>query len=335
MALHELPEKDKDAITPIFKLRPWVSSNTLGSSIKRLTNAFGSRPAYLALSDREFVKTRRVVHDQLDALRDPSHGFRAWVKFLQQPECEHFIPTAQLSNPGQYDQQLESLYSLDRGLCIILEEEAFPFAKLIASRTAKATKMGAGVLFVVDFGKETSAFIEKASSVHAIISSILDEVPHANIALSASSFPDGFVDLDSQEIFERYLFEEIVSSYAGKLIYSDRGSGRAVRQLGGAGQPAPRIDFATGTRWYFFREKSGDRVAAYQRQAIRAMNSPNWESRLRLWGTQLIERTAIGDPDAITSPPRAVAARINIHLHQQLYYGDPNGLLNTDEEWTE
>jgi hypothetical protein len=56
----------------------------------------------------------------------------------------------------------------------------------------------------------------------------------------------------------------------------------------------------------------------------------------RVWGTQMIERTALGDPDAITSPVRATAARINIHLHRQLFYDDPGaGLYDTDEEWTD
>jgi hypothetical protein len=58
-----------------------------------------------------------------------------------------------------------------------------------------------------------------------------------------------------------------------------------------------------------------------------------WDARLRVWGTQMIERTALGDPDAILSPARATATRINLHLHRQLFFDDPDGLYETDEEW--
>jgi hypothetical protein len=60
-----------------------------------------------------------------------------------------------------------------------------------------------------------------------------------------------------------------------------------------------------------------------------------WDAGLRLWGTQMIERTSLGDPDAITSPARATATRINIHLHRQLFFDDPDGLYETDEDWSD
>ena len=60
-----------------------------------------------------------------------------------------------------------------------------------------------------------------------------------------------------------------------------------------------------------------------------------WDPELRLWGTQMIERTSLGDLDAIISPARSTAVRINIHLHQQLFYGEPGSLHATDEDWVD
>jgi hypothetical protein len=71
----------------------------------------------------------------------------------------------------------------------------------------------------------------------------------------------------------------------------------------------------------------------YQLQASALIASRHWDSRLRLWGCQMIEKTAFGDESGITSPNRATAARINIHLHQQLWFGDAEALYDTDEEW--
>lgn len=335
LALQELPEKDKDILLPIFKLGPWVSSNKLESSISRLGDSHGRRPAYLAIVDSEPVVKRRQVHDELDELRDSRGGFDAWFKFFQKSECSHFIPLLQLTDPTQFDDQTARLYSLGRGVGAVFEVAAMAFAPTIVRRVARLTNDGENVLFVLDFGREDGGFVYKLQIIKQLIGSIFELAPNCNVCISASSFPDGFVELESQPIYEREVFNRLNSDFGGKLIYSDRGSGRAVKQLGGAGQPAPRIDLATPGHWYFFREVSSNRAEAYRRQAARAMQSPFWDPRLRVWGMQLIERTALGDSAAITSPPRAVSARINIHLHQQLHYGNEAGLYDTEEEWVD
>lgn len=334
-ALQELPEKDKDMLLPVFKLRPWVSSHNLYNSIERIDEAFGGRSAFLAISDAEPVQKRRAVHDELDRLRDPAVGFGAWCAFFEAPEHRHFIPTLQLTDPVEFDQQASRMWAMGRGLAVVLEEAAMPFGDIIAHRTATLTDSGRDVFFMLDYGRETSAFGRRLDSIKASIDAVLRVAQNSRVVLSATSFPDGFVEIHEQPIYERLVFEELRWEYGARLIFSDRGSGRAVRQLGGAGQPAPRIDLPTADHWYFFREASNDRAAAYQRQAQNAVDSEFWDPKVRVWGTQLIERTAVGDSAAITSPPRAVAARINIHLHHQLHYGNAEGLYDTEEEWTD
>jgi hypothetical protein len=141
--------------------------------------------------------------------------------------------------------------------------------------------------------------------------------------------------LPYQDIYERVLYNEIQKQDLQELIYGDRGSVRP-EQLSGGGIPYPRVDYALDSRWYFFRaEMPQSGLGAYTREAQRAMRSPVWDARLRIWGTQMIERTALGDPAAISGTQRAVATRINIHLHRQLFHGDPIGLYETDDEWTD
>lgn len=334
-ALQEMPEKSKDDLCPMFKLRPWATSKLLENSTNRMVEAFGTRSSYLMLCEPEQIANRREVHDEIARLRDPRSGFNNWCDFFCATENEHHIPVLQLTEPAEFDAQAERLWSLGRGAGVVFEEAAMPFAEIIARRTAAMTEQGQNVLFVLDFSRETSAFHLKKNFIKKTGALILAAAPNAKLAISASSFPDGFVELESQEVYERLVFDELQQEFGSTLVYSDRASGRALKQLGGAGPPAPRIDLATATKWHFFREPAGDRAAAYQRQASKAIESPAWDGRLRIWGTQLIERTALGDTGAITSPPRAVAARINMHLHQQLYYGDSKGLYDTDEEWHE
>ncbi len=63
------------------------------------------------------------------------------------------------------------------------------------------------------------------------------------------------------------------------------------------------------------------------------LNTDYWNSEIRVWGTQMIEKTAIGDKFGITSANRATAVRINLHLHQQLHYFSVLSDIVTEEDW--
>src|SRR5690606_31577789 len=129
-------------------------------------------------------------------------------------------------------------------------------------------------------------------------------------AVSGSSFHSSFVGLAEQNIHERSLFMHASSRTDVALIYSDHGSARVESQMGGGGLPAPRVDYAAADRWLFFRDDSGgERAACYEAQAKACMASPAWDPNLQVWGRQMIERTALGDENALVTPARATAVR--------------------------
>lgn len=338
VALEELPNKDKDALLPVFRLRPWVAANKLGNAIQRLKSAYGERSCFLELGEPEPVAPEkyRRVHQQLDELRSPEDGYKNWVDFFRKEGCENFNPVLQvLGDPTQVAAQAKSLLELDRGLLIHIDANRInveEFARFIS----KNVSGGAGIYFVLDFFKQSHDFLHKAVGIQALIKQITDILPEMSaIAVSASSFPDGFTSITQQDIYERKLFNKLSKPNECKLLYSDRGSARAERQTGGGGLPAPRIDFARANEWVFFRQDTPVNKPAlgYQRQASELMQSPFWDHKLKLWGCQMIEKTAAGDDTGITSANRSTAARINIHLHQQLWYGNSQSLYDTDEEW--
>jgi len=161
--------------------------------------------------------------------------------------------------------------------------------------------------------------------------------PKAKIAISASSFPNSFTGIDSQEIYERALFDKVAKNFGSHVIFSDRGSARAEKQQGGGGLPAPRIDYPKKNEWFFFRQSVAlsSPFDGYQAQALNLMKSKYWDKGLKLWGCQMIERTASGDSQGISSPNRSTAVRINLHLHRQIYFADEESFFDTDEEWTD
>ncbi|MEL6996567.1 MAG: hypothetical protein AAGK67_18260 [Pseudomonadota bacterium] len=59
-----------------------------------------------------------------------------------------------------------------------------------------------------------------------------------------------------------------------------------------------------------------------------------WQGNLGIWGEEMIESTAINEELGIDTPQKNVAARVNIHLHRQAFYGAEDiGGMNLDEDW--
>lgn len=333
-ALQELPSQSKDSLLPYFFLGPWGASNALSNSLARIRKAYADRPFVLELPIASPVENRRPVHDELDELRVSASGYQNWCDYVAAQA--NIVPSLQLSDPMQLDEQLERLSALGRGIAVRLPEEAFGLVHALASRVAQYFDPEE-VLVVFDHARQSREVLTKQAAAVSISQHVWDDLPGCTLAWSASTFPLNFVGATQQGIYERQFFDGVTDQLPGTpLLYSDRGSARAERQNGGSGAPAPRIDFAQAGNWSFFREEdNGDRQAAYQAASVRAMDDQCWDPNLSVWGTQMIERTAQGDEYAIGSPPASTAARINIHLQQQLFYGNPDGLYDTEEEWTD
>lgn len=336
-ALEELPERDKDQLLPIIPIGSWMAAHHLRSTLSRVEAAYGTRPIIADLSPDQPQTIRRPVHNELDLLRDPNDGYSNWCDFIE--GHENFIPTIQFSDISNVRSQVRRFSNLGREIVLRVPEVILgtaPNLIRIACEEIQASK----ICVVLDFEKQNRSILTRQAFATGIISSLRDLTKECHIAVSASSFPDTFVGLTGQDIFERQFFDGILDVTSdSRLIYSDRGSARAERQGGGGGAPAPRIDYANSVNWAFFREEiepEADRLAAYQRVAARTMTSDTWDDGLNLWGTQLIVRTAQGEPTAINSAQVATAARINIHLHQQLLYGaPPSEVHDTDDDWSD
>lgn len=334
-ALEELPGQDKDLLFPYMALRPWTTAYHLDSAVSRIEEAYGNRPLIMDLDEDAIPKgARRPVHDELDELRSPANGYANWAGFIE--SRQNLVPVVQLAEPSQIQKQMERLASLGRGVVLRVPTAAFGQVVNLVN-IAKQYLDETDLCVVLDFERESRELLTRMAVTAGMIGSIRSVVEGCFVATSASSFPENFTGRAAQDIYERQFFNGVVGAVGtGRLIYSDRGSARAGRQTGGGGAPAPRVDNAIATRWKFFREEDdGDRAAAYQEAAIRAIDDSDWNTEIRVWGTQMVERTAVGEPNAISSPLSSTAARINMHLHQQTHFDDENGLLQTDEDWSD
>jgi len=353
-ALEQLPEKDKDLILPIFPLKGWTTSHNLKNSIERIRKSFGDRQ-FIADIDAEFLSSNktyvttgefpRPVHKQIHDLLIPNNGYRKWVDFIA--ETPNAIPALQLDQLSELDEQVQSMISLDRGIVVrfkMKESSAELFNIVARSLLSKNISQIFFILDHEDIGRINLLEGEKNAS---LIDSLHRLFPQAIFSISSASFPSSFAGSYRGEIpiYERLLFNEAFKSCPADIvmIYSDRGGARAARLSGGGAIPPPRIDYALKNDWRFIRKEfldsqnvaRGEKERLYKEAAIEMLNSDYWIDGLKLWGVQMIEKTSEGDEFGITSPNRATAVRINLHLYQQLHYNDMLENLDTDEDWVD
>ena len=334
-ALEELPILTKDRLLPVVHLRAWSSANYLQSGLDRIATAYGSRPIVLGIGDVEVTESWRPVHAELELLRDPANGFNNWCNFVELHG--NYIPAMQFGPSSDQDIQVSRLHSLGRGLFVILPPQAFGSLEALGARVGRLTSGGTNVCFVLDFQTASSDHLQAAALSVGYLTRVTSVAPNATIAISASSFPSTFKGVPEQPIYERRLFDQVAGVFdSHRLVYSDRGSARVEHQSGGSGTPMPRIDYPLRMDWRFFRSDAVTGFDGYKAQArILMLQAAIWNPNLRVWGTQMIERTASGDMSAISNPNKATAARINLHLQVQTFFENPDAAEQTDEDWQE
>lgn len=330
-ALEELPGQTKDALLPLIPLRPWVGSHHLKGSLDRIEKSYGKRPVIVSVGERETSK-ERPVFAELDRLRESAYGFANWCEFIE--AHPNYIPVAQLGiDPAQEPTQISQLYAFQRGLVLHLERPTFGALNAISTIVGGLTDGGQGVCFIVDFGAASADHLQVAAQARGYIQTLKGQSPFAYFSISASSFPNAFSNLPEQAIYERQLFNEVAAGPGAEmLIYSDRGSARAEQLSGGSGVIPSRIDYPLFDNWKFYRSDDTG-FSGYVEQAKALIATDDWNGNLRVWGTQMIERTARGDHSAIDTPAKATAARINLHLQLQTFYGHADEVEDTEEDW--
>jgi len=354
VALEQLPDKDKSSLLPLFPLKGWASAHRLESAIKRIKTSIDDRP-WIADIDINYLMGNKVylftgrfpdtpVYKELSDLLDSSNGYHNWCEFISNEAMA--IPCIRHESLDGLDTQISRLASLDRGVVFRISPSLANLEKHAIVLNSIARVGASDVLVIYDLGAIDENYHENIPRLQRFLLDAKEIVPDVALSISASSFPNGFARQERGEnsIYERILYNNVASQgLHPTLIYSDRGSARAEKQAGGAGTPPPRIDYPLKKDWKFVRREVDDnlpdsrtrRKAAYIEIANEIVSADYWQPELRLWGTQQIELTAIGDEYAIYSPQRSTAARINIHLFVQLHYDAEPATINTDEEWVD
>jgi len=336
-ALAQLPAVTKDRLFPLIIARPWPNAKHLARTWEKIGEAMGNRRFALDL-DRTKRNSggKREAATEFDELFVIRNGFANYYETISAiPEA---IPVLRLSGGevAHFDAQARHIEDLDRGLVVRIEYGVVTNPIALVEQVLGRFR---DVSFFVDAGWSRD-ILGREVWASGIVERIARDHPEIEVVVSGSSFPDSFSDIRDRGIIaveERSLYNNLVRRHnSATLIYGDWGSTRPPSTEQVPMRNVPRIDLPTASQWISFRrdkELEGDED--YTDIAQRVVADADWPDGLDIWGTYTIEWTANGEPGAIRSPATAAAARINIHLHRQAFFGANDIVVDGDEPFTD
>ena len=335
-ALQELPDSTKDRMRPIVLFAPWVGARDIRKAIDRFQEAFDERPFYMDLDTayRSDHIDRPAVADFFEMSESGLAAVERYYSFVESIPAA--IPVLRIEQDfiNTFEFQMDQIASLDRGFMVRVRKSAFSSGDISALEPLFATGLS-NYVFSVDCEWSTD-LIDCEVWCRRVIEQITDSGVRVPVLSSLSSFPKSFSDIDGVRVIpieSRILFNNIRRRYSNELevFYGDWGTTKP-REYGGGQTPPARIDYVSEDSWIIYRKKD---EWDYFQAAQALIASPFWSEELHIWGSLMIEKTAAGDVSGITTPSKNVAARVNLHLHQQAWFDDPNAMLNTDDPWVD
>ena len=316
-AVEYLPGLTKDNFMPCILLAPWVGSTYLKNSIERFEKAYPEKQYFLDI-DRVYSNesSERPAINEMKDLLVPAGGYKNWINFIEEYPNAYPCIQYQGQDANQIRQQILAIKELNRPYClrINIENIAQNINNIIS---AFATETGYTIILEGGWVEEPLTLMSNFSGIILTQLNTLDQsVP---IVISCTSFPKAFTTMVGISDIT-FTNRQLVSQLTGRdrIVYGDWGSARPREaQLGGR-RTEPRIDYPAKDLWHIARNKGEEWT--YQDAAKAIVKAQNWHGDLGIWGEEMIKRTVQSQSLGINSPPKSVAARINIHIHRQAFY---------------
>ncbi len=321
-ALSQLPSATKDRIFPLIVARPWPNAKLMERTWQKIGEALGQRRFGLDLDpSRRILDTTKAISVEYNALFSTLRGFQNYYEAVER--IPNAIPVLRLLDGDalHFEAQARHIDRIDRGLILRVQYGSSGASVSVIDRVLERFE---DVSIFIDAGW-TRDLLGREAWASSVVGHVSREYPEIEMVISGSSFPSSFVDVGERGVLrveERYLYDSLVRRHnAASLIYGDWASTRPPADPVPM-KNIPRIDLPTQSAWICFRrDKDIDEDEDYSQIAARVVSDPEWPKSLGIWGTFTIEWTASGEPGAIRGPAAAAAARINIHLHRQAFFG--------------
>lgn len=332
-AFEKLPSSEKQKMLPIVLLAPWLNSISFDNSFNIISKSIGDQPIIADL-DRYYISSSDLESRvYFWSLLDAENGPKKWMALIE--DHQNYIPCIQIINVGndKIDEQLQWARDLARGFCLRFELERWPNSDIDYNIIYKVADDDC--LIIIDYGYSDYSETLRIKISH-ILAVIFEISPQLRIVISGSNFPNDFSEFDefskSQPNSARQLFSMLKGQYGNyNVFYGDWASTKPRKYDGHGSPPLPRIDYPTASQWIMARSKA--LAWSFQDAAARIMRLSEWGNHPKIWGTGMIEKTALGLPGGIKTHPEVIAARINIHLFVQANFNLPNPPNQPKGKW--
>lgn len=343
-ALELLPGETKDRMTPCILLAPWATATTLEKAIARVQRAFPKRDYFLDIDlDYARMDGESDASAQLEELKDSSNYFQNWQNFCAQ--FPHVIPCLRLTQQSvaEIRRQIDAFRHMGRQFALRITPGIRHAGAEVENAVRALRDVGAAdFAIILDAGWVPDAlsiapWFSGMIGLGGLLAEIDVGVP---IVVSCTTIPKEFAHfegLQAQSFNNRAMFDQLRRSNNRpvKLVYGDWGSTRPRELSGFRSRPLDRIDYPTKDAWIFARSKIlGWDYQDAAKQIIKS--SGRWDGDLAVWGEEQIAQTAVNPALGINNPGKAVAVRVNIHLHRQAFFDiDDIGGRTFEEPWSD
>lgn len=334
LAVAELDDTSKNALTPIFCLKPWATAKALSRSMDKIEEAYPDRPYFLDIDPFYDKEAKRPAQREYYELIEDENS-QSWVDFFD--EYPKAFPCLQVNRADipAIQNQIDGFTAREKVFLVRLDHEHGRGFSEVIRTVCNVGHSNFG--FVLDAGWSRD-LLSRTNWVDGLVKQIVnlrgDDIP---IIVTGSSFPDSFNGYslgEEVDLAERTLFAQLQgANNRARLVYGDWASSRSPSEGGGGAVIPPRIDLATERSWEIFR--SNQDAPEFSDLAQEVMDSPNYPKDLAIWATYMIRATALDDPNGITTLRRATAVRINMHLYRQLNFGRFEPAPDTDDDYQE
>ncbi|MBF0167722.1 MAG: beta family protein [Alphaproteobacteria bacterium] len=312
----ELLDADKNALLPILVLSLAGKAKTIAEMAANTSGLMGER---LFIADH--TKDKGHYGEDSKALLHPGNDFEAWRR-LAREAMPNAVPVAlitEAAKPRDVARQSVKIEQACGRVALRIRDVARDVPKAVAA--INAVDDVNNVLTIVDVGYIRGNEGAKLRETVEAINAIRDAAAEARIVTMSTSYPRSVAaygdDGGSLEILERRLFAGLGG--ADVAIYGDHASIHIEPYETKARGWVPRIDYALSDAWFYRRYRNDD--GGYKKCAKEIMGSPDWDPELLkqgVWGAKMIAEAAKGKLEGLGSPAVWIAARVNLHLHQQV-----------------
>ncbi|MFC4352992.1 hypothetical protein ACFOW6_15685 [Fodinicurvata halophila] len=323
----ELGPLEKDKLLPIVVLSSHGRTKSIEDVSMKVDDALEGRPRIIDLEQSPIYSC-----DEYPSLSDPSKGFAAWRKFVAGQN--NAIPTALLPSGGPLRDIVRQVILLENEVGQIVVRSRSPQTDIpVLSAIMSAVDDVNNLLLVLDFGyvrsRANALAIEAANAINSLRT--IDEA--VRIVVIGSSYPKSAATYDDAgaaiPIQERAMHAALGGNAVA--IYGDYGSIHPEPIEPMKQRFVPRIDYPLSDAWIFRRVREDQ--GGYPACAKKITNLADWDSTLvgAVWGATKIDDAARGNIAKMGQPGPWIAVRVNLHLWQQLHYGNDTETVEDED----